>query len=265
MSTFAKSSFSRAFGVFLLTAVLGSRLAVAADLAPTGTLRAAWLGLNPVQGKVDPGTGKTTGVVADLAGEIARRLGVPLTLIPAPDAGQVIAHLKDGSADIGFLAFDPARGAQVDFSESYELMFNAYVVSAASPLRKSTDADRAGIRIAAVRGQTQQLFLSANMKNATVRVFETMPSQADLEKLLLGGEVDAFGVNRQRAQDAAIASGGKLRALQDNFLIVEQAIVVNKGDAAKLKRIDAILAELRASGFVKAAVDRSKFAGVAAK
>ena len=168
-------------------------------------------------------------------------------------------------ADIGFLAFDPARGAQVDFSESYELMFNAYVVSAASPLRKSTDADSAGIRIAAVRGQTQQLFLSANMKNANVRVFETMPSQADLEELLLSGEVDAFGVNRQRAEDAAVGSGGKLRAMQDNFLIVEQAIVVNKGDAAKLTRIDAILAELRANGFVKAAVDRSKVAGVAAK
>jgi polar amino acid transport system substrate-binding protein len=255
----------RAHKGILLAAVLTARLAVGADIAPTGTLRAAWLGLNPVQGKVDAVTGKTTGVVADLAGEIARRLNVPLALIAAPDAGQVIAHLKDGSADIGFLAFDAARAAQVDFSGSYELMFNAYVVSAASPLQKSADADRAGVRIGAVRGQTQELFLSANVKNGSVHVFQTMPDQADLEKLLLGGELDAFGVNRQRAEDAAAASTGKLRALPDNFLIVEQAIVVNKGDAAKLKQIDAMLAELRASGFVKAAVERSKIAGVAAK
>jgi polar amino acid transport system substrate-binding protein len=255
----------RALKGILLTAALMTRLAVAADLAPTGTLRAAWLGLNPVQGRVDPATGKTTGVVADLAGEMARRLNVPLALIAAPDAGQVIAHLKDGSADIGFLAFDAARAAQVDFSGSYELMFNAYVVGASSPLRKSADADRAGVRIGAVRGQTQELFLSANVKNGAVRVFQTMPGQADLEKLLLGGELDAFGVNRQRAEEAAAASAGKLRAMPDNFLVVEQAIVVNKGDAAKLTQVNAILAELRANGFVKAAVDRSRVTGVAAK
>ncbi len=249
----------------LLTAVLTTRLALGADLAPTGTLRAAWLGLNPVQGKVDPATGKTTGVVADLAAEIARRLHVPLVLLPDPDADHVIAHLRDGSADIGFLAFDKARAAQVDFSASYEMMFNAYIVPAASPVQKSSDADRPGLRIAAVRGQTQQLFLSANLRSAAVRVFETMPGQADLEKLLLSGEVDAFGVNRQRAEDAAAASKGTLRAIPDNFLVVEQAIVVKRGDAAKLKQIEALLAELRAAGFVKAAVERSGVTGVAAK
>ena len=38
----------------------------AATLAPTGTLRAVFLGGNPVQGRVDPKTGEATGTVADL-------------------------------------------------------------------------------------------------------------------------------------------------------------------------------------------------------
>jgi polar amino acid transport system substrate-binding protein len=250
-------------GVFL--ASLMAQLVAGADLAPTGTLRAAYLGQNPVQGKMDPATGKSSGVVPDLVAEFARRLNVPFKLIPASGAGQVIAHLKDGSADIGFLAFDAARAAEVDFSDSYELMFNAYVVSGTSAAKKSADLDREGMRIAAVRGQTQELFLSANVKNARVRVFETMPSQAELEKLLTTGEVNAFGVNRQRAEDAETSSSGKVRALPDNFLVVEQAVVVRKNDRAKLAEINQILAEIRANGFVKDAVERSKVTGVAAK
>src|ERR1700722_20072161 len=49
-------------------------------LAPSGTLRAAFLGDNPVLGRVDGKTGEVTGPVADLVKELARRLGVPYTL-----------------------------------------------------------------------------------------------------------------------------------------------------------------------------------------
>ena len=42
----------------------------ASRLAPTGTLRAAFLGTNPVQGRVNPSTGAVTGPVADLVREL---------------------------------------------------------------------------------------------------------------------------------------------------------------------------------------------------
>jgi polar amino acid transport system substrate-binding protein len=250
---------------FLLMAGLAAQLLSAANPGETGTLRTVYLGLNPVQGRTDPATGKASGVVPDLVAEFARRLNIPYTLIPAPDAGQVISHLKDHSADIGFLAFDPARAAEVAFSDSYELMFNAYLVKAALPMQKSAELDRADLRIAAVRGQTQELFLSANIKNAHVRVFDTMPDEPEVERLFAAGEVDAFGVNRQRAEESAEASHGKLRAMSDNFLVVEQAVVVDKNGSANLARINRMLAELRANGFIKAAVERSKVRGVAAK
>src|SRR5262245_33633346 len=75
-------------------------------LAPTGTLRAAFLATNPVHGRVDAKTGAITGPVPDLVKELAGKLGVPYTLIPSPGATEVIGHLKDHTADIGFLAFD---------------------------------------------------------------------------------------------------------------------------------------------------------------
>jgi polar amino acid transport system substrate-binding protein len=252
-------------GILLAAALTAQLAAAAADLAPTGTLRAAYLGLNPVQGKVDPSTGKATGVVPDLVAELARRLNVPFVLIPAPDAGQVIAHIKDHTADIGFLAYDKERAVDVDYAGSYELMFNAYIVKAGSPIAKSAEADRPGLKIGAVRGQTQELFLSANIKSAKMRVFDTQPPANELERMLTSGELDAFGVNRTRAEELAAASGGKLSAVADNFLVVEQAVVVNKNDAAKVAEIDRLIGELRANGFVKAAVERSKVKGVAAK
>src|ERR1700722_10599299 len=87
---------------------------MAADLAPTGTLRAAFLGANPVQGHVDPQTGAITGPVADIVKEMALKLGVPFSIPPAPDASRVIGLLKSGKADIGFLSYDEARSKEVD-------------------------------------------------------------------------------------------------------------------------------------------------------
>ncbi len=88
-----------------------------------------------------------------------------------------------------------------------------------------------------------------------------MPPQAELEKLLLSGELQAFGLNRQRAETAAAASA-KLRAIPDNFLVVEQALIVEKGDPAKLEQINRFIDGLRASGFIQASLDRAKISGV---
>jgi polar amino acid transport system substrate-binding protein len=141
------------------------------------------------------------------------------------------------------------------------LMPSTYIVRADSPIRKAADVDRAGVRVGAVQGLSQQIFLSANLKNASVKLFATNPSTEDLEKTLMNGEIDAFGANRQRTTEAAAASS-KLRVLPDNFLIAEQAVVVEKGDPARLVEINRFIGEMISSGFVKASLDRAKLAGV---
>jgi hypothetical protein len=88
-----------------------------------------------------------------------------------------------------------------------------------------------------------------------------MPPQAELEKLLVSGELQAFGVNRQRAEEAAAASP-KLRAMPDNFLTVVQQLVVEKGNPAKLAEIDRLIDEMRASGFIKDSLTRANISGV---
>jgi polar amino acid transport system substrate-binding protein len=249
----------RRAGLFLSLAAALPLLA--ADLAPTGTLRATFLEDNPVQGRVDPATGAVTGPVADLVKELARRLNVPYLILPAPNPRGVMDNVKSHKADIGFLAYDAERAAEVDYSPSYALMLSSYLVRADSGIKRSADVDRSGVRVGAVRGQSQQLYVSSNLKNAKVRVFERTPSLEEVQKLLLGDEVDAFAANRQRMLDAA-ARTPKLRVLPDDFLVVGQAIVVEKGNAARLAELNRFLYDMRKSGFVKASLDRAKLAGV---
>src|SRR5262245_58293245 len=234
----------------------------AATLAPTGTLRAVFLSTNPVHARVNPQSGVHEGPVPDLVKELARRLSVPFTVIPAPDAKGVIDQTTAHSADVGLLAYDETRAREVELGAPFIVMFNSYIVRAGSAIQKSGDVDRTGVKVGAVRGQTQELFVSSHLKNAQVKVFPTMPPAPELEKLFSTGEVDVFAVNRQRALDAQTASASRLRALADSFLEVEQCFVVAKGDRSKLDPIERFVAEVRSSGFIRQSIERAKLTGV---
>src|SRR5689334_10722236 len=130
--------------VALLTALAAPAAAaeLAADLAPTGTLRAAYIATNPVQSFVDPATGDVRGPAAAITAALAKRAGVPFTVTGAKGVEGVLEAVKSGQADIGFLAYDAVRARQVDFSQNYALAQNTYIVVEASPIKSVADADR---------------------------------------------------------------------------------------------------------------------------
>jgi polar amino acid transport system substrate-binding protein len=249
----------RVITLVLASAISGSLMA--ADLAPTGTLRAAFLRTNPVQGRIDPQTKSVSGPVADLVQELARRLGIPYAIIPAADARAVIDLLNAHSADIGFLAYDAPRAAEVDFSRPYALMQNSYIVRADSPIQRSADVDKAGLRVGAAEGQSQSIYLKDNLKSARVQILPTMPSPDELQKMLVAGDLDAFGANRQRLVEVASAHAN-LRVLPDNFSAAEQSIVITKGDRSRLDVLNRFIADACASGLVNTSLDRAKLIGV---
>ena len=81
--------------------------AVATDLAPTGTLRAAINVGNPVLAQGDPAD--PSGVTVDLARRLGEQLGLPVELTGFTAARQSFEAMRDGAADLCFLAVDPAR------------------------------------------------------------------------------------------------------------------------------------------------------------
>ena len=231
----------------------------AQTLAPTGTLRAVFLQTNPVQGRVDAKTGAVSGPAVDLTRELGRQLGVPVSIIGVPGARALIDSVKNHTADLGFLAFDPTRATDVDFSQVYALSWSSYLVPLNSALHSVADADRKGIRIGATTGDSPELYLSRNLKNAELKRYVNLPDD-DVLRMLAAGEFDAWAANRQRLIEMA-AMNPELRVLPDNYFAVKQAIVVPKGDHAALEIINRFLDDARASGLIRKAIERAGLTG----
>jgi polar amino acid transport system substrate-binding protein len=247
----------------LLCFALACLPAVAADLAPTGTLRATFLAGNPVQATVDTATGAISGPAADIVKELARRAGVPYTIVPSNGAKELVERLNTHTADIGFLSWEADRAQLVDFSGPYLLMGTTYLVPAASPIKTAADADRPGVKIGAVAGNSPTIFLQQHLKNAKVILWTAAPPYEEMLKMFASGQVDAYAGNRARFMEAAARYPG-LRVAQDDFTMLEQNIAVQKGDAVKLRIVNEFLDEARASTFLRDSLLRSKLAGVEA-
>ena len=230
-------------------------------LAPTGTLRASFIVTNPVQGRVDATTGAVSGPAADLTRELARRLGVPHVVTPLPDAGAVLESVRSGKMDIGFLALEAERATLVDFSDPYVNSGAAYAVRADSKFQKSEDVDRAGVTIGAVAGQSPEVYVREHVKNARVESLPSVPPNAVLGKMLLDGKFNAFAANRTRMEELIRDVPG-LRVLPDDYMVTSQAIVVPKGNTARLAEVNRFLADVRKSGFVKTSLAQANVAGV---
>jgi len=233
--------------------------AFADNLAPTGTLRAAYLSSNPAQAVRDPATGEIRGASADLARELAKRRNIPVVLIPLPDPATVIETVAKNDADIGFVAYAPERLGTVEFSQIYMLVQQSFVVPDNSRIRTVAAIDSQGLRIAGGKGDSITLYLARNLKHATL--VETDNTPADAKRKLLAGEIDAYGANRQRLTNLLKEMPG-YRLLPDSLFGVTQAIVVAKGKPAALSDINAFIDDVRGSGFLQDAVARSGVIGL---
>jgi polar amino acid transport system substrate-binding protein len=251
----------RAAALTLALTLGGIALSADANLAPTGTLRAAFLANNPVHARTDATTGAVTGPVVDLVERLARQLHVPFSMVPAPNAAGVIRAINTGAADVGFLAYDATRAQEVDFAGPFAVMFNSYVAPAASSLQTVDDVDRTGIRVGAIKGQTQEIFLNRTLKQARLRAFDAMPPRADIERLFSTRDLDAFAVNRQTAKELADASAGALRVLDGSYVSVDQSFVVRKGDAEAADLLNRFVTALKQTDFIQRSLARAGVVG----
>jgi polar amino acid transport system substrate-binding protein len=229
-------------------------------LAPSGTLRAVFLGSNPVQGRIDSLTGEVTGPAADLIRMLARRMNVPFSIRGLDGVAAVMEAVSAGSADIGFLAFDPTRAVQVNFTHPYSIGHNAYLVRQDSRIQKVEDADRAGILIGVGSGDAVDLHLTRTLKQAQL-VRPANRTMEEAARMLTAGEIDAFAANQQRLTEIA-ARTPNLRIVPGSVLPVQQSMVVKKENTAGVTLLNRFIDEARDSGFLRDAIARAQLAGV---
>jgi polar amino acid transport system substrate-binding protein len=231
---------------------------VAAELAPTGTLRAAINFGNAVLASRDPLSGEPRGVSVALSRELARRLAVPLELVTYDAAGKVVDDATTGAWDVAFVAIDPKRAVDMAYTASYVLIEGAYVVPANSPIRANADVDHEGVRVVAAKGSAYDLYLSRELKHATIVHVAT---SQDVVPGMIAQKAEAGAAVKQQLEASARTIPG-VRLLGGRFMVIEQAMATPKGRPAGTRYLASFVEEMKASGFIAAALRTNGVEGV---
>jgi polar amino acid transport system substrate-binding protein len=236
-------------GVALLGAVALAQDISAPDqrrqqLVPTGRLRAG----------INAGNALTRAVGAQLARELARRLGAEAVLIEYPTPGAVTDAVGK-EWDVAFVAADPERTSTIAFTPAYVELDATYLVREAA-IRTVTDVDRAGARIATGRTSAYTFVLRRELKRAEL----VFPTEAEAIAGLQAGTITALAGLRFGLLEIAARVPGT-RVLADNITRAQQAIAVPKANTAALAYVTAFVAEMKTNGFVAGAIRQTGLTG----
>jgi polar amino acid transport system substrate-binding protein len=219
------------------------------DLAVTGTLRASINLGNPVLAQGTPAA--PSGVTVDIANELGARLQVPVQLLCFDAARKSFEAMKDGRADICFLAIDPAREDTVAFTAPYAVIEGVFAVPDGSPITTTTEVDCQGVRVGVKQGSAYDLYLSRTLKHAQVVRGEEGVA------VFLEQELEVAAGIRQPMQDFASAHRG-VRLLEPRFMEIQQAVGTPRSRSDETIRfLREFVEELKSEGFIAEALHRA--------
>jgi polar amino acid transport system substrate-binding protein len=229
------------------------------QLAPTGTLR---VGVWMVPYFARQHGGGLSGIIPDLAAELARRAGAKLDLVKFENPARMLAAFRDGSLDVTFLGITADRAEAIDFGPVVFEIQTTYLVPATSTIASIAGIDRAGVRIAVPAKSAQETHLR---KTITVAALLPIPAETPQRAIdmLKAGEADAFS----HVAPMLAAVQGELPGswiLPGSYFNVPVAIGVAKGRPAAVAGFArTFVAEVKSSGFVRQSIARNGVVGVA--
>jgi len=223
---------------------------VRSELAPRGVLRVGLNMSNFLLVADGASGGAPTGIVPDLATQIAARLGVPIEWVRYPDAGLLSAGAKGDPAedawDVAFMGAEPARANVIDFTAAYVEIEATYLARAGSPIETIADVDRPGIRIAVAARAAYTLYLSRTLEAAELVTAEGLEGSF---KLFSDRKLDLLaGLKPRLMLDQPRLPGTRL--LPGRFTAVQQAIATPIGRPDAFRLLRAYAEEVKADGTV---------------
>jgi polar amino acid transport system substrate-binding protein len=194
----------------------------------------------------------------DLGRELGRRLGVPVEVTGYESPGKLADAVRSGAWDVGFLADEPQRANEIDFTAAYVEIEATYLVPAGSPLKAIGDVDRQGVRIAISGRSAYDLYLTRNLKHAEL----VRADGADgAFKRFVEDRLEALaGLKPRLVTDQEKLPGSRI--LDGRFTAVQQAIGTPKGRSAGAKYLREFVEEAKASGLVARAIENNKVRGL---
>jgi len=226
--------------------------AARAEIASTGKLRVGLILSNQVFVTKDSSTGELRGVTINLGKALAQRLGVPFQPVGYANPAALVKSFGTNEWDITFLAYDPARAKDVDFSPPYMEVDNTYLVTAKSKVSAVEGADRSEVTIAVSERSVPDLFLSRNLKSAQIL---RLPGGAEAAiEALTSGKADAYAENAHMLSLYADRMPPGARVLEGRYTVIQHAVATPKGKIAATEYLKAFVEEAKADGTVAEAI-----------
>ena len=180
-----------------------------------------------------------------------------LELVTYTAAGRVVQGIRANAWDVAFVAIDPARAVDMDYTEPYVVIEGAYLVAQGSPIESNAQVDRKGVRVVVGAGSAYDLYLSRELKHAQIVRAPTSPAVTDM--MVAQSLEVAAGVRQQLEADAKRIPG--VRLLDGRFMVINQAMATPKGRAAGARYLAEFIEEMKATGFIANALTRYGITG----
>ena len=226
--------------------------AVLKQLAPTGTLRIA-VAIAPspsAQFAIKDGDG-FKGVAVTLGQALAKKLGVPATILPHNASGEIQNSAADNKWDVAFLPVDDERKKFVDFGNAYHLLQSTFLIAPGAKIQSVADANAKGVGIGGVANTATFRAATKATPNATHVEFAKVDAAA---AAMLEGHIAAIALSRESLGGLVKKIPGA-RILDDAFLNSSTAVCVPKGRPAALAYVSEFIEQAKASGLVRRALD----------
>ena len=200
------------------------------------------------------------GIDVEIAGEIAKKLGLEL-VIDDMDFDSALLAVQQGKSDIVMagVSVTPKRQLVMDFSNSYAKGVQVVIVKEGSDVTMDNLAEK---MIGCQRGTTGYIYASDTPKNGGygedhVTAYD---NGAGAVQALLNGQVDCVIIDSAPAQEYVKANPG-LTILEGTWVEEEYAIGMNKGNTALVEAVNKALEELTNDGTVQKIIDKYINAG----
>jgi polar amino acid transport system substrate-binding protein len=225
--------------------------AARAELVSEGRLRVGMILSNQVLVSRHPQSGELRGVSVSLGLAIAKRFGVPFEPVGYANPAALVQSFGRNEWDVAFLAFDPARATDVDFSPPYMVVENTYLVLPGSKVQSIETADMPGVKIAVPERSAPDLFLSRNVKAAQI---VRVPGGADAAvEVLRSGRADAYAENAHMLSLYSERLPGS-QVLPGRYTLIQHAIAVPKNKPAAAEFVKKFVEESKGDGTIANAV-----------
>src|SRR5712672_2514606 len=191
-------------------------------------------------------------VTRDAAGQPR---GVTVEFLVAPNSGEVTDALCAGAIDVTFMPVDAERKQRVEFGPPYFMVESTYLVPARSGIGTLADVDRPGVRVVGIANTTTIRSAARSLKNTTI---VAACSVDEAMAMLRAGQSDAFALSHDSLPPLAAGLPGS-RILAGGFQQTVIAIAVPKNRPQALAAVTAFMADAKASGLVRRALDGAGF------